>query len=394
MPWVVGQSRRAGTRRRSRVNLLYLEQRVTGKVRILFTIPNFVTAGSGQAMVNIIDRLDRNRFEPAVAVATPGGALMDHLRESGVEVIEAPFSVEPRPIASLLFRIWAAQRSFRGRFDIWHSFNWRGEFTEPLVAYASGAHAWVYTKKNMGFATKSWRIRSLLARRIAVQNDEMTRLFFNRPWFRHKVRYIPTGIDVEAWQGAPRDIGFRERHGIPDSAVVIVCVGDVQPRKNQASLVPALSELSSAHLVLAGRSLDAGYTTDLQRTAAEFGVSDRVHLAGPVSDVPGMLKCCDIFALPSHAEGSPIAMVEAMAIGLPGVYSAIPGIRERVSDCHDGFLVGPTDQDSITSRLGELVGSADLRRRMGQAAQETVAMRGRVEAEEARYETLYLELVH
>ena len=69
------------------------------KVRILYTIPNFVSAGSGQAMVNIIDRLDRNRFEPTVVVGKLGGDLVDHLESSGVRVIEAPFSVDLQPLS-------------------------------------------------------------------------------------------------------------------------------------------------------------------------------------------------------------------------------------------------------------------------------------------------------
>lgn len=363
------------------------------KIRILYTIPNFVTAGSGQAMVNIIDRLDRNRFEPTVVVEKLGGDLVDHLEASGVRVFQAPFSVDLQPLASLPLRVWRARAPFRRQFDLWHSFNWQGDFTEPLIAYASGARSWVFTKKNMGFATKSWKIRALLARRIAVQNDEMTRVFFAKPWFRHKVRYIPTGINVEPWQLAPADRAIRQRLGIPGDAIVIVCVGDIQPRKNQAALVPVLAQIPHAHVILAGRSLDPAYTDGLVQAAAGLGVSDRLHLLGQVSDVPGLLKASDVFSLLSFAEGSPIAMVEAMAIGLPGVYSAIPGIRERVNDGVDGFVVSPDDPSAITTRFRQLADSAELRRTMGVAARATAELRGRVETEAARYETLYLELI-
>ena len=363
------------------------------KIRILYTIPNFVSAGSGQAMVNIIDRLDRNRFEPTVAVEKFGGHLVDHLEANGVRVIEAPFTVDVQPVATLPRRILRARRTFRGQFDLWHSFNWRGDFTEPLIAYVSGARSWVFTKKNMGFSSKSWKIRALLARRIAVQNDEMTRLFFNKPWLRHKVRYIPTGIDVEAWQQASPDAGLRARLGLEAHDIIVVCVGNVMPRKNQAALIPVLSAIPTVHVVLAGGLLDPAYAEEMVQSATALGASDRLHLLGEVSDVPGLIKASDIFSLLSFAEGSPIAMIEAMAIGMPGVYSAIPGIRERVTDGHDGFVVAPDDQQAIIRRLRDLAESPALRTKMGAAARATAELRGRVETEAARYETLYMELL-
>lgn len=360
--------------------------------RILYTIPNFVTAGSGQAMVNIIDRLDRRRFEPTVAVSSLGGHLVDHLESSGVRVIEAPFSVDLRPAATLALRVRRAGAPFRGRFDLWHSFNWRGELTEPLIAYSSGARAWVYTKKNMGWGTRSWFVRSLLARRIAVQNDAMPDLFFRSPLLRGKVRYVPTGIDVEPWQAAEPDDTLRTRLGIPPESVIVVCVGNVQPSKNQLALVEALAGVAGAHLLVAGRVLDDGYRAHLEQRAADLGVGERLHLLGLVDDVPGLLGASDVFALLSEREGSPVAMVEAMAVGLPGVYSPIPGIRERVADGSDGYLVPLDDPDLLVERLIGLVESPALRRRMGEAARVEAELRGRVEIEVARYESLYLEL--
>jgi glycosyltransferase involved in cell wall biosynthesis len=362
------------------------------KIRILYTIPNFTTAGSGQAMVNIIDRLDRRRFEPTVVVRTAGGRLYDQLIDSGVEVIQAEFTVALSPLPTLPLRVWRARRPFRDRFDIWHSFNWAGEITEPLIAYSSGARSWMYTKKNMGFATKSWRVRSLLARRIAVQNDEMTRLFFDKPWFRHKVRYIPTGIDIEPWQEAAPDLSIRNALGIGPEDLMVTCAGNIQPGKNQMALVVALAHLAGAHVVLAGRVVDPAYAASIEARASELGVSDRVHLIGHVDDVPGLMKASDAFALLSHSEGSPIAMVEAMAIGLPVVCSSIPGIRERITDGVDGYLVDPGDHNALAQRLTELAGSAELRRRIGRSARQSTELRGRVETEAARYETVYLEL--
>ena len=360
--------------------------------RILFTIPNFVTAGSGQAMVNIIDRLDRTQFEPTVAIRYRGGTLEAHLEATGVPILVTDFTVDQAPLITLPFRAWKASRPFSGQYDIWHSFNWQGEFSEPLMAKFSGARAWVFTKKNMGWGSKAWMIRSLLANRIAVQNEAMTELFFSSRWLRKKVRYIPTGIDVEHWWAASPDLGLRGRLGVAANAVLIASVGNIQPGKNQATLVRALAAVPSAHLVLVGPIMDEDYANVLTDLAVELSVADRVHLIGPTAAVASMLKASDLFAFSSLAEGSPVAMLEAMAAGLPGVYSDIPGLSERIIDGVDGFLVGPNDVETMADRLDQLAASPDLRRSMGEAAHHAMEQHGQVDTEAARYTSLYLEL--
>ena len=235
----------------------------------------------------------------------------------------------------------------------------------------------MYTKKNMGFATRSWRDTRRLARRTACQNDVMILLGFDKPRFRTKVRYIPPGIDIEPGQEALPDASIRGALGIDPEGFMVVCAGNIQPGKNQMALVVALAHLAGAHVVLAGRLVDPAYAASIEARASELGVSDRVHLIGHVDDVPGLMKASDAFALLSHSEGSPIAMVEAMAIGLPVVCSSIPGIRERITDGVDGYLVDPGDHNALAQRLTELAGSAELRRRIGRSAQQSTEHRGR-----------------
>lgn len=104
-------------------------------VRILFTIPNFITAGSGQVMLNIIRRLDREKFAPAVCVSRNGGRLAKEVEKLGIPLIEAAFTVTARPYLSLPFRAWKAARVFRPYgFELWHSFHYTDDYTEPIAS--------------------------------------------------------------------------------------------------------------------------------------------------------------------------------------------------------------------------------------------------------------------
>ena len=149
---------------------------------ILFTIPNFITAGSGRAMLNIIERLDRDAFAPSICVLQKGGDLEREIERQGIPLLEHPFTVPARPYHTLLARALAAARPFRPhRFALWHSFHYLDDYTEPLIARLSGAKYWVYTKKNMNWGRRSWSLRSLLATRIAVAEQRHDEGFLRGP---------------------------------------------------------------------------------------------------------------------------------------------------------------------------------------------------------------------
>jgi glycosyltransferase involved in cell wall biosynthesis len=166
---------------------------MTAPHAILFTIPNFITAGSGRALLNLIERLDRTRFAPGVCVAHKGGDLDQEVEAMGIPFIEAPFTVSPKPYVTLLWR--ASSVSPCPAFALWHSFHYSDDYTEPIIAWMAGARAWVFTKKNMGWNSRAWALRSRFAARIAAQNGDMMREFFRTKGLRSKARLVPRGVD-------------------------------------------------------------------------------------------------------------------------------------------------------------------------------------------------------
>jgi glycosyltransferase involved in cell wall biosynthesis len=371
----------------------------TPPVPILFTIPNFTTAGSGQALLQVVRRLDRARFAPAIAVLKRGGHLEEEIARLGVPYVEAEFTVAPRPLWSLVRRARRAAAPFRGRgFVLWHSFHYLDDYTEPLVARFAGARAWVYTKKNMSWNRRSWLLRSILARRIAAQNTDMLRDFFGSPWLRRRARLVPRGVDIARFhpETAPR-LNLRGERAVPTQTIVIGCVAQILPVKNQAAIIRALAELEGSVLWLAGRELDPGYAAELRRLIAERGLQDRVVLLGEVRDVPALLAELDLFVLPTRRdgrmEGCPVALLEAMASGRACVASNIPGSRDIVVHGESGLLFEPDDEKSLARSLAELAANPAQRRAMGAAARKRVETRFPIEAEVRAHESLYAEVL-
>lgn len=365
---------------------------------ILFTIPNFITAGSGRAMVNIIERLDRRKFSPAVCVRRKGGALDRYVEELGVPLLEQPFTVSARPYATLLMRARRAARGFQPhQFDLWHSFHYSDDFTEPIIARMAGATGWVYTKKNMNWHRRSWYMRTLLATRVAAQNADMVSEFFAGRWWRKRVRLIPRGVDTTRFCPNGRHAGgLRDRLGVHADQVLFGCVAHLVAVKGHPTLLEALAQVPGAHLVVAGQPLDKEYVASLHDKVRDLEIEDRVHFVGPVGDVAQLLSELDAFVLPTWArwrmEGCPVSLLEAMSAALPCVATDIPGSRDVIEHARSGWLVAPEDVNELAGALEHLARDASLREQLGKAGRSRVLERFTIEREVAAHEALYEEL--
>jgi glycosyltransferase involved in cell wall biosynthesis len=176
---------------------------------------------------------------------------------------------------------------------------------------------------------------------------------------------------------------------------VIGTVGHLHPDKGYATLIestPAiLAQLPKARVVIVGEGRER---TRLQRLVGELGVSDHIFFLGERLDVPNLLRQFDIFVFPSLREGMPNALLEAMAIGLPVVASAVGGILEVVSDGVNGLLVPPASPMSLADATVRLWCDVGLRKDLGAAARQHIAEKfGDVEQEVTTTENVYLKLL-
>lgn len=350
-------------------------------------------------MINIIERLDRKRFSPAVCVLKKGGSLDDEVERLGIPFIEAPFEVSPKPYTSLMVRAWRAARIFRPyRFDLWHSFHYSSDYTEPIIARFAGASAWVFTKKNMGWGSRAWRLRSLLASRIAAQNTDMLKQFFHGNYLMRKTVLVPRGVDTGCFlKNTEPFLHLRSKLGIGPEKTVAACVAHMVPVKGHPTLLEAIARTSDIHLLLAGKLLDSEYVKGLKQQIRQLAISDRVHFLGDVTDIPALHAETDIFILPTWArwrmEGCPVALLEAMACGKACIATDIPGTRDILEAGRYGSLIPPENTQALTDALNELSANAPLRRDMGSAARQRVEQFYTIEQEVETHEALYSEIL-
>lgn len=186
-----------------------------------------------------------------------------------------------------------------------------------------------------------------------------------------RVALVPNGVDLRRFE-QPVEPLPRAALGLTAEQVVVMYVGRLGPEKNLSFLLRAFRGVAmvypQAHLVLVG---DGPLREDLMAQTRELGLNERVTFAGqqPYAQVPRYLAMADLFATASVTEVHPLSVIEAMAAGLPVVGVRSPGVGDTVETGVTGLLT----EDEVTAfavALGALVGNADLRRRMGQAARQ------------------------
>jgi glycosyltransferase involved in cell wall biosynthesis len=205
------------------------------------------------------------------------------------------------------------------------------------------------------------------------------------------VRVIYNGLDFSSlpeMDGRFR-AAARAGLGLPAEAVVLGTIGRLVRVKNPLTILDAFNrlaqEIPSVYLVMTG---DGPLRGELAARAEAMGISARVRLTGFLPDVSRVLAALDIFLLASDTEGHPLALVEAMAAGLPIVAARIPAVEETLG-CEGaaGLLYRPGDGAGLVTHLRRLIADGEMRRKLGAAARDVAQRRfpitGMVEAYES-----------
>lgn len=170
-----------------------------------------------------------------------------------------------------------------------------------------------------------------------------------------KVEYIPgVGIDLGKFEKLVVDKRKkRQELEIPETAIWMLNIGELIPRKNQETLIRAVANIENVYLTIAGRGT---LMEALQEQITELGVDEKIKLLGFRRDIVELCKACDIFAFPSFHEGLPVSVMEAMAAGLPVVCSRIRGNTDLVDE-EGGVLFNPKQVKDCQRAIEQVIHS-------------------------------------
>jgi glycosyltransferase involved in cell wall biosynthesis len=342
-------------------------------IRVLQVIPTLRCGGAERMVVNLMTHLEERRFHAAAIVLgrPEGGPLEQTLREGGFPVwyLDKKSGVDP----NVLFRL----RRVAGRFrpHVVHS-HLCLHYVFPSLAGGPGAgHV---TTAHLPGDTRHSRLVLPLTRLafrrgvIPVAVSAEVAAWLKRVCALRSCQVIPNGIPLADYQRpAACRAACRIEQGLTDEDVAFVCVARLEQQKNHAMLLDAfaraLAREPRAHLWIVG---DGACRTGLELRASALRLHGKVRFLGQRADVARILAAADVFVLPSHNEGNPLSLMEAMAAGLPVVATAVGGVPELIENDRSGLLVRPRDCDALGSAMVRVLRNARLRRTLGACAAE------------------------
>lgn len=300
------------------------------RIKILFTTSNFDTAGSGKVIFDLVNGLDTNKFHIEIACSHNRGNFFKTIEGLGYPIHIFETKTDYRPYHTLPARIYKISKFLKRQdYDIVHSWQWSNDWTEAIATQITGAK-WIYTKKAMGFKSKHWHIKSFLANFIVTINDEMQSYF---P-YKKSQRLIPLGIDTDYYSPKvfPR--------GKETKKFRIITVANLVPVKGVEVLLNAINNLNDLDisLTIVG-DCDNDYGKEMISLTQTLNLTKHVHFFGKQSDVRPFISEADLYVIPTldqgRKEGMPMALVEAMSMGIPVVGSDISGIKFVLKDFED-----------------------------------------------------------
>lgn len=211
--------------------------------------------------------------------------------------------------------------------------------------------------------------------------------------YRARTRVVRHGVDTAAIRAASDRDAVRAELGLGDGDLVVMTIANLRATKGYPDLLRAaqsvLRDVPQVHFVAVGQG---PLESELVALRDSLGLGERFRFLGFRSDAVRVLSGADIFCMASHQEGLPVAMMEALALGVPVVATDVGGIPELVTNGREAALVAPYEPAALASALARVLMDPVRRKTMGSAAIELSESFG-LEAAIRDTERVYTELL-
>jgi glycosyltransferase involved in cell wall biosynthesis len=356
------------------------------RVPVAIFLTSFDAGGTERQMIELIRRLDRDRFTVHAACFHRRGAWLPLVESSAASIAEFPIAGFGKPGTWRALRAFARWCRLTG-ISLVHTC----DFYTNVFGLPGAALARVPLRIGSRRDVNPGRTRAQLgAQRLAyaaahrvVANSQAAadRLQVERV-AADRIAVIPNGVDLERFlQPRPRRGAIRR----------VITVANLRPEKAHDVLVAAAARLASAHpdleFLIVG---DGPRRPALEGLVRERGLERQVRLLGHREDVPALLADADLYVLPSRSEAFPNGIIEAMAAGLPVVACGVGGMLELVQPGRTGALVRPDDPVGLAEAIRGIVEDPARARDMGAAGRRDVEQRFSFGRMVEGFEQLYL----
>ncbi len=346
--------------------------------RLLHVIDHLGLGGAQEAVLSLARYADRRHFRVEVATLHGRGHYFDCLRQLGVPV----HSLSPRKYLPLYLPrlLWLLRR---GAFDLVHChLTYANLIAKPLAALVRVPAVFNCDQNDMYRSRQRLRLwldglanRRLTDHITAVSASVRDFLIQREGVPAEKITVVYNGVDLERVRPSetPDQEAWRARWDLPPQTPVVAGVGRLSEQKNFPLFLrvarQVLQDLPQVCFVIAGEGPERGRLEALGR---DLGITASVRFLGYVEDMTQLYPALDLLLMTSLAEGTPLTILEAMAMGVPVVAAAVDGMAEVLEDGRDAYLVPAGDQGLFARRLVRLLQDRETAQDFIRAGQEKV----------------------
>ncbi|KEO83302.1 glycosyltransferase [Tumebacillus flagellatus] len=356
---------------------------VEAPIRVLYLIGGGEFGGAEQHLLGLVSHLDAHEFHPQVAV------FYEEEFSARVRALGIPTTVlksDSKSIGGLnplrdLIRDW--------RPHVIHTHGVRANLIGRLANRAEGFPAKLVTTvhsimsldypvawKRMIFGAAEQKTWQYVDHFILV-SEAMKRDLVKVGMPKDKLSVIHNALELPEEPVAHQPVtNLRELIGVDEDVTIVGTVARLHPVKGHTYLLKAIRKIVQERQDVVFPWIGEGdLHQELEREAKELGVDSYIKFMGFRKDVPDLLPQLDVFVLPSLSEGLSVAILEALAVGVPMIATAVGGTPEVITDGVDGLLVPSANPDALAEAVCLLVKNTELRERLAKAGQEMVFRR-------------------
>ena len=377
-----------------------------GPIRVLRIITRLNVGGPALHAALLTTRLDPERFHTTLVAGqeSPGEAAMADLGRlpptlRPVVIPTLHREIFPLHDARALAALISVVRHMRPH--IVHTHLAKAGLLGRIAARLLGAPVVVHTfhgtvfsgyfgaRASRAYVASERALAGLTTRLVAISPAVRAELVGLRIAPAAKIVEIPLGLELDTFQGAPSREEARDRLGLERDGRFVAIVGRLVPVKDVETFIRAFAlagaQRTDAIALIVG---DGPERAKLERLAAELGVSGRCRFTGWVADIAALYAAVDVVALTSVNEGTPVALIEAIATGRTVAATAVGGVPDVVTE-DVGILVPPRDPSAFADAILRSLDRGPLPR----AARDGIVLRYSAQRLVADVERLYLDLL-
>lgn len=367
-------------------------------IRILQLLSEASFGGTEQVVYDVVIRMNPKSFANDLCFLLGPGPVGNLYKTRGFQVNHLYWHIWKTPVTLLQFY----KLLKREHYQIIHAYGFKANLMARVIGklagvpqIISGLHSqYPSVKKHRLFFWFDRLTLPLTTYYVAVSRAAVNYLK-SQGYPSFKFRVIYNGIDPTAFTRFNGDrYSLRKRYKLPTNKVpIIVCVARFRLGKGQETLLAALARLPTQNYrcLLVG---DGPQRQSVEHLAEELNLGDRVKFMGARDhdEIAQILQLADIFVLPSLWEGMPMAIMEAMAAGLPVIATDVGGTGELVVQGETGLLVRAGDVVGLAREIARLLDDPELRRHLGARGRERITREFSLDKTVREYEALYEEL--